>query len=1137
MNAEGLLDKWLADILGDVNSAFNTKQRHKRIVTINGAKQKLVEPTVDVTLTRTQETYPNVSPAAVIEQVIGGRGEGSLKLACNVGVETATAINLDNLVGRVFVERFSFGNKPAYDAQVVAFRDSVMDRAKFEAWIDSVPTELISAQIQEGRARKEELQRLQLEFLKELYLPKKLVQGLEECDPDIDGWWAIFDEVLDKELSKKLDDCLKPEFSAAKQRFLRARAQATIPVELPGEVQRELAHLFPDADTETFSNLAKCLTTIFFNIKKSLGQIKTSPNEGPSNLNATEILKGIDQTVPSPEWFGLTRVQRAISAARLSIKMLSSGLALWNKGMREDNLQDVVHGFNNIWNVWNGAKARSGAGLGVLCSMIPVDPAKRKRKPPAKPAAVEEKKEPRRRRRRGRPAAGGAPEDDAEEVEASASSRESLIAKEKVRREEAKASPCDEFSTEQTTAASAVTLFFMGIMDYLVSPSAPLVLRTELGMVRVPFVDPKDGEYKVLEGEGNDGRGFRIKHRGHPDLADVDFDGLPEPLRHRYREAYDLMLRQYKSVGFRVEERRTRAGFATLNFDDWGRAADLVTVNPIRVHEDIFFSKYFGSRRWTPNRLGLGIDEAQAFAAHTVRYNWNRRYADAFLASKKNGHMSEESDFPFPIADINCDEKGFPIGLYHEFTHTTAKYAHLRRRQLARTKLSSWAEQDFATLASNENSWFRPPADKLTNDDDSETDFAKVFDDIHRNWRASPTRVQLKDLAFAADVVANRPLLQVMPQTIEKQGIQPVDDRAPSAPLGTFSPPALFDWAADPEFGFDYPGVFFRFSEEAWQEQPSENISWRDGDWHKTDDADNTVVPDFLTENRRFMDASHVPPRVFPYPLTSLKGAVSRNATLLPGGKSADPSGVGPPYKQGQGDVFLVIPNRAKGYWNVSLAIMHFKGVQKVVGETRTIMREFRDNTISRDFSDQDFVSSASESEDEEEKAAAPPRPRRGRRPRSEDDQEEKKEPDRGASVERSEILRRQAELDAAAKALELEQTKVREREEAHRERVARHEAELKAREEELKAPREEQDDQEGTESEVKARKLQAEVRARQEAARRPRGKKAKPRQKSAPFRLGQLPLTDEEEEEFTGLSTRKRGGASPKPRKQRSSD
>jgi hypothetical protein len=169
---------------------------------------------------------------------------------------------------------------------------------------------------------------------------------------------------------------------------------------------------------------------------------------------------------------------------------------------------------------------------------------------------------------------------------------------------------CNQFS-ENTCAASALLIAFFEIMDTCVSPSPPLIMRSD---------------FKVKE--------FYIAPNGNLDIYDVNnFASWHRDKQNAYKSAFARFQAYYETMGFKVIGKSAVTGENKLNFDDWGVRDHDCVPNPARVREETYLFRFLGKWRPERNRLQIDRDTYNIWMNHEIQPGYDLDFAKKYQAS------------------------------------------------------------------------------------------------------------------------------------------------------------------------------------------------------------------------------------------------------------------------------------------------------------------------------------------------------------------------------------------------------------------------------------------------------------------------------------------------------------------------
>lgn len=861
-----ILQKWFVEILESVDRSEQTKQRHKKVRVTDDGHTALRDMNTDVTFTFHQNQYPNTSTASVIKNVIGDSKGSGITRHCFAENPRASLM----LSARAkFFFKPNTDHAPLYDIMIADFEDSFYDDVKIKGFIKRAQNEykaFINDEVAEDIGR---LEQEQFKFMVKMYIPPNLWSYLKHKPAE--DVRRIISLIKDSELHDQLTRSLPntPDGRKVINQFLKNRV-ATFGADLSEELNLELQHFFPNTNLQETSNLDKCVLNLFYNIKKALHLVKEAPNQGPLNISKMKIIKQIDRTRSEPMYQALVRTERAKIASRRAIHMYSSGLKLITKGLRSKKTSYVMRGFGLIYNVKNADYQRQ------------------------------------RPQRKEYSLIGSCPLFD-----------------NKSNTDQINSYPCNEFRMKES-AAAAILLMYMELVDYLVSPSPPLMLRRDM-RVTAMYVTP---DKKTIED------------------YDVNiYNKWSEDKKQEFSKEYKKFLLKYMNAGFTITDSIGPHGMPQLNLDSWGKTD--VIVNPFRVREDTFLFKYFGHFRLEYNRLGIGSDARKIWLQHSIKRDYDPKYADLFLKSTvtsvfyhKNGY------FPRPVFDINYYNPEFPCGvdsdcysnLYFNVSSVSeyATYgpviASARRKYINRISSDEWVSIDFSTIC-DPGAKLNPPISKLKITNKLlVTREAEASFDIHFNFRTNKKPLQMpfmdekgkgQDMAaiLMSDVSPEYQLYIPHPD-FGKQGSQ-------------INEVALAFWKDDPLFkqnpfthyitGYDEPKsidrrvvspappLFNRFMHPLTGETISRS------DLFGADDDDTKVLAETSHSLPKWFNTTwNILDMAFPYPLKTLSGIIDDETTVFPIGKKRASNG----YRQVATSTNVILP-RSPAFWDLRSSLSH----------------------------------------------------------------------------------------------------------------------------------------------------------------------------------------------------------------------
>lgn len=477
---------------------------------------------------------------------------------------------------------------------------------------------------------------------------------------------VILRAVMDQELRKTLYEIAEPADYDVVEQFLRTR-EATFGAPLTQELNLELQR--HSETSGVLTDKEKCVLTVFHGLRRALGLADTEMYQSPTNLKELTIGKGVDRsnTELFPHYATLVQMERVQLCRRRAVALFTAGLAKVSKGLT------IIGKRSSQTDIPAEATNWISAGWRTIFNVTDAQE---------------------------RPCKG-------ENV-----------------------SFCTDFTPFKESAASAILMMYMELMDFAFSPNPPLMLRKDMRVTAL---------YQGLEP-------YQLE----------TYETWPSDKKEAYREEYLKFCAKYMNVGFTFTEKRGVHGMQELNLDAWGEGE--LVVNPFRVKQDGLMYKLFGSFRPLPNRLGVGSVARQIMLAHRIRYNFDPTYCQAFIDHEPRRYENKnEAWFPRPIFDVNFDvfyepPRGDipPVAshLYHTVqtdTENGPREAGTLRKAIDQMSLKDWVAMDFDGLAR-----FRrlPPGEERTDiidrwraalpkaDDEKEqlSRAALAMMDIHRNW-------------------------------------------------------------------------------------------------------------------------------------------------------------------------------------------------------------------------------------------------------------------------------------------------------------------------------------------------------------------------------------------------------------------
>jgi hypothetical protein len=457
---------------------------------------------------------------------------------------------------------------------------------------------------------------------------------------------------------------------------------------------------------------------------------------------------------------------------------------------------------------------------------------------------------------------------------------------------------CERFR-KKTSAASAILLTYMELMDCLVSPSPPLIARDDMRVTET-YTDP----------EGN------VSEYGNPNM----FSRWKEHKRRSFRLAHARFVQRYEAVGFcTTGKMHPETALPILNLDQWGDPNSDVVANPFRVREDTMIHKILGPVRFGFNRLGIGAEARKVWRNHKVAPGYDEEYCMLFskyTQKYKNIHERDPETFratyfPRPILDGNYFEtsssynerkEGRGGKLYervsnfrdnNELSKNGPHYAWARRRYIE----TNITRGEYVNRLLLDSKIEIPEQSELKNlflrDGIPLTPAADCLADIHANFRKHKGSNVENKPEFWYDVETDT---LVKPSGSGYEGskfagnekTKPYNYANGIPGEATLPPPPLFSNIFDPTSlkSIQDPQRFLQA-----EKKPK---------WFKNEPGD---LKSYMS---------------FPYPVNNVSGYIDPKYTALPGGFS--PSLL-PPFKLYPTCILVMFPDTKKGYWDLRVSL------------------------------------------------------------------------------------------------------------------------------------------------------------------------------------------------------------------------
>jgi hypothetical protein len=441
--------------------------------------------------------------------------------------------------------------------------------------------------------------------------------------------------------------------------------------EISPMVRAELADEFQDYDFDSETNLNRCVLMLFHGIKQTL--LTGSLRDSKS----IKLPKGIDRRYLPASYAALVRPERAKAAIRQAMGAYTSGLSLIAKGLagkstKAKNNNYLISGYAKIFNIRDREFQQSNV------------------------------------------------QSDKHRINTTDSCD--------------KNSMCGELR-KKTSASSAILLAYFELVDCMLTPSSPLMLRSDMMRVKEVYVSPGGGDEDRTEP-------FDVEN------ADVTWSSHKFKA---YKNAYMRLERKWKAAGFSPvkNSRPNIIGKIPLNIDQWGHLDSWVVPNPFRVREDSYLHKLLGAFRIEPNRLGIGPDAAEIWKEHVIGYTFDPRYCNQFLPTPGFSPNTKKGKIERAEIEIRRSTKSFPrpilpLGVGPLYTNLSSfdvvQDSRLRER-INEGGMTEWIK----TLDGSANFKEKYPEEKKnSNNAITMSSIGKAMYDIHIRFRTSPMQMPMK---------------------------------------------------------------------------------------------------------------------------------------------------------------------------------------------------------------------------------------------------------------------------------------------------------------------------------------------------------------------------------------------------------
>jgi len=882
-----ILGDWLREITSDIERKEKTIQRHKKISTDHKSDTVKNRERCDVTLTYEQSIYQNISPQGTVGNIIQNDKSNkqdimSYCLQSNLDMSGL----LQQRIDVYFKPRPTNRDQTMYDNMISDFKNSFWSKKDFSKFLERLSKYDVEGYVNVDTANTKQLYQQQLEFLWNSLLPptmqidkinKKSRNNNNDSDDEHEDedLWEIIDLLHDNRLKEKLQDVIPLNLQTEIDQLIHNRV-SRFSGTFDSEIFSELHTEYPLLNIDQESNSNKCLMVILFNIRKTLN-LSQSVQSSQSDIRKLKIPVGINRTNVPIEYKLLTRPERAKVCFRKAKQLYTSGLQLILSGLTKNNPSDVARGTGNIYNIHdreyeqrflkkNKKDRKTDLTLEQSCPLFKFGKKNR-----------------------------GSDEADESEIQ------EFL---------------CDEFR-DKISAASAVLLGYMELMDCTVSPLAPLMCRKDM-CVTALYVEPNTKEIS--------------------NFRDVEnYNKWPDHKKKLFRIHYNEFLIRYKNVGFTATgSKNVYTNMEILNLLDWGQGD--VIVNPFRVHEDTLLHKLFGALRFEFNRFGIGNEARQIWALHSIKMDYDRNYCKEFIKYNKEYSLNTEW-FPRPVFDNNFYEqkslqntKEDQYGhLYFNVSSTQAQSATARRVYFNKLDAKKWFNLPFDKILDPEQA---PQLYPVLSDQQPIKIYptGQALLNVHENFRNSkhplqmPFNTNLDTAKITLGVEAKPNWFLFRPiEEFGKQGIEPnqkawnylQENKIEFNALTDYETPFLEPTQISRLNCEPPPPLFNRFYHPLEHEivetidlliLKSNCEDYILGEPLNKNNLKCFNLPEWVNTNFEEYPQS----QYFPYPLESLNGNLS--ATVFPIGWSKTRQ---PPYELTASQLYTMIPNQALGYWDL----------------------------------------------------------------------------------------------------------------------------------------------------------------------------------------------------------------------------
>jgi len=333
---QAIQQTWLNEITMHIKKKNKNKQRRKKTVIGKDLhKELLVYKNTNPTVTYDTNEYGNLNEAATIKKTIF-----DMDRLC---FSTKKSYQ-DTLVAQTHILFDKSGDQ--YDELVEMFNESYFDSTKYYVFLTSIIQD-------EEKYRNslnfewdtETLTRLltnRERVLENMFIPPELqhvLTGASKMDKQ-----RLLKLIQDTDLRDLLYK-LAPNSKNTTERFIESRIVSFVGDFSP-DLLRHITSNYPMVNVNTLTSSDKCTLNLLFRIKSLI-------DEPPhANRNKIELPTITFDDIPE-EFSVLTSPEKANILMSAAIRLYTSGLALLEKGFKEEKISYIIRGYNNITGVMN----------------------------------------------------------------------------------------------------------------------------------------------------------------------------------------------------------------------------------------------------------------------------------------------------------------------------------------------------------------------------------------------------------------------------------------------------------------------------------------------------------------------------------------------------------------------------------------------------------------------------------------------------------------------------------------------------------------------------------------------------------------------------------------------------------------